>query len=120
MRYSILILSFLLSSPHIFAQLSHNDTACIRMRNLAEKDKYNKELKYYTFGIAGEYKLPFGEEVNELLRKEYNIEVIPAGCIMDERLKCYNKQVAQIAARIRPIPVRDTTMKNPPPPSHQR
>lgn len=63
--------------------------ACTRAENLAKKDMYNKELKYYQFGMPmREYP---HQIKRELLRNLYGIEYIMMGCVVEDSLMCYNR-----------------------------
>lgn len=97
MRPLILFCFILLFSNSLHAQMSEEEKACTRQQNLAEKDWYNKEMKYYTFGLIDENS---GQATQKQVLKDYfNIELQHRGCIMEPDLLCYNKQVEQIVKR---------------------
>lgn len=67
---------------------------CVRAENLAQKDNYNKELKFYQFGMPGG-NFPHGLK-RELLKEKYDLNFIMMGCEPVDSLQCYNR----IAERI--------------------
>lgn len=70
------------------------EVACTRAENLAKKDMYNKELKYYQFGMPmREYP---HQIKRELLRDLYGIEYMMMGCVVEDSLMCYNRAAEQI------------------------
>lgn len=73
------------------------EAACTRAENLAKKDMYNKELKYYQFGMPmREYP---HQIKRELLRNLYGIEYMMMGCVVEDSLMCYNREAEQILQR---------------------
>lgn len=70
------------------------EAACTRAEILAKKDMYNKELKYYQFGMPmREY--PHQIKI-ELLRDLYGIEYMMMGCVVEDSFMCYNRSVDKI------------------------
>lgn len=67
---------------------------CVRAQNMARKDNYNKELKYYQFGMpAGDY--PHGLR-RQILKEKYNLEYNMMGCVPVDSLMCYNREAERI------------------------
>lgn len=85
--------------PHTaeIAAVDEKDRACVRALNMARKDNYNKELKYYIFGLpAGD----FPHDIKrELLKEKYNLNYVMMGCVVDDTLQCYNREAEKILFR---------------------
>lgn len=97
MQQSIIILAILtLFHIETYAQ-SKNTNTCINAKELAKKDMYNKELKYYTFGLLAPDAHQHYRAI--ILKEYYNVELRHMGCIMDPDLLCYSKQAEQILKR---------------------
>lgn len=97
MHHIPLLAAFLLISLSASAQMSDTEKECVRQQNLAEKDYYNKEMKYYTFGLIDN---DAGDTMKQhVLKHYYHIELRHMGCVMDEGSICYNKRVEQIIKR---------------------
>lgn len=96
MRHLILI-TILFITYNATAQMTDAEKDAVRHENLAQKDYYNKEMKYYTFGMvdtdAGDTMKKF------ILKRYYHIELRHMGCIMDRSLVAYNKKVESIIQR---------------------
>lgn len=95
---TILIFTFLAFRLSATAQVSEDERHCIRQENLAQKDMYNDEMKYYSFGITGGHD-KHSQALAQILMEQYHIEVRHEGCIMLPGYECYNNMVEQIAKR---------------------
>ncbi len=98
MRQLILFLFALTLSTVTFAQISDSEKACIKAENLAKKDMYNKELKYYTFGLMR----AIGQEDvirKEILKQKYNVTLMHLGCVVSDEDLCYNEMAEKILLR---------------------
>lgn len=93
--FTILLLACYTSAN---AQIPDEERQCIKQQNLAQKDMYNDEMKYYSFGITSGYDK--NNRARALVLKEYyNIEIRHEGCVMQAGYNCYNNMVEQIAKR---------------------
>lgn len=95
MRY-LLLIAALLSANIALPQMTEEEKACVRQQNLAQKDWYNKEMKYYRFGIMAAGSTKRGQAEARILKEYYNILLVSMGCIVDETLLCYNEQVDKL------------------------
>lgn len=100
MRYtfSTIVFSILLFSTTLYAQPDAIERDCTKQKNLAQKDYYNKEMKYYSFGLMSREGME-REVLKAELLKDYHIEYINRGCVIEENLVCYNQGVDLILQR---------------------
>lgn len=93
MRYFILMAFIVLPISFMTA----HEGSCIRAGELAKKDMYNKELKYYRFGLmaAGSN----SQVERKVLKDVYNIELIQLGCVVSDSILCYNEMADKIIER---------------------
>lgn len=61
---------------------------------LAKKDMYNKEMKYYTFGLLPPDSLRYFKAL--VLKEFYNVEIEHIGCVMHQEFVCYNKMADRV------------------------
>lgn len=97
MRYIFLIFTVFLFNNNSFAQISDRERACIKAENLAQKDMYNHEMKYYRFGLIMPDEQMYAQD--KILKDQYNIEVIQLGCVVSDSILCYNSQIEKIVKR---------------------
>lgn len=97
MRY-LLIFIFTVLAIHASAQLTQRERTCIKQENLAKKDMYNKEMKFYSFGLVAAFT---DRDIlrDSVLKTYYHIEMIHGGCVPFEGFECYNSMVEKIAQR---------------------
>lgn len=99
MKY-ILSIILLLSISSSYAQLSNSEKACIKAENLAKKDMYNKELKYYNKELIHPNQ-PADSLRIVILKKYYN--VTPMLMHIDGHISssytCYNSMADKILKR---------------------
>ncbi len=70
---------------------------CIRAKNMAMKDNYNSELKYYMFGRpAGNYP---HEIKKDLLKNKYGVDYMMMGCSPVDSMLCYNREADRLLKR---------------------
>ncbi|MCB0699391.1 MAG: hypothetical protein H6551_12860 [Chitinophagales bacterium] len=99
MRYLLLITTIFLTGSVYAQKMTEDERACVRQQNLAQKDYYNKEMKYYSFGLMPTNITEKGQAETIILKQYYNIEHVSMGCIVDNTLLCYNKQVDRLMKR---------------------
>lgn len=95
MHQSLIILAIItLFYSEVYAQASKKTKECIKAGELAKKDNYNKEMKFYTFGLLA----PDAHQLNKaiILKEYYNVEIMHMGCIIEPELICYNEKAEQI------------------------
>lgn len=82
---------------HTSAQVTEQQRQCTKQENLASKDNYNSELKYYSFGLRQYDSLLTIKAY--VLKHYYNIKLIELGCVVPTGLTCYNQMSERIAMR---------------------
>ena len=98
MRQLIPLLLLLTISTTAFSQISDREKVCIKAENLAKKDMYNKELKYYTFGLMPAIE-PQDEIRKKILKEKYNLTLMHLGCVVSDSELCYNEMAEKLLLR---------------------
>lgn len=99
----VFTLIFLVYTGSLFAQITEQEKECIRQQNMAQKDNYNNELKYYTFYSQAMNNNPRFELLPKyiLLKEKYNVGMQYL-YIADYDFKihtCYNEEADRILKR---------------------
>lgn len=69
----------------------------IRAENMAKKDNYNSELKYYQFGLPAR-NYPHQIRI-ELLKNKYGLDYRMMGCVPNDSMRYYNNMADQLLQR---------------------